>query len=49
VRCGYAAGIDEAARKLDHDLYYVARRNWRLDLRILLETPRVVLCGIGAR
>jgi lipopolysaccharide/colanic/teichoic acid biosynthesis glycosyltransferase len=49
VRCGYASCIDEAARKLEHDLFYVSHRNWRLDLRIVLETIFVVLLGIGSR
>jgi lipopolysaccharide/colanic/teichoic acid biosynthesis glycosyltransferase len=49
VRCGYAGCVDEAARKLEHDLYYVAHRNWRLDLRILCATVGVVICGSGAR
>lgn len=49
VRCGYAGCIDEAARKLEHDLYYVSHRNWRLDLRILCATVAVVMYGSGAR
>jgi lipopolysaccharide/colanic/teichoic acid biosynthesis glycosyltransferase len=29
------------------DTWYVAHRTWRLDLRILIETPLVVLRGRG--
>jgi lipopolysaccharide/colanic/teichoic acid biosynthesis glycosyltransferase len=49
VRCGYAGCIDEAARKLEYDLYYVSHRNWRLDLRILCATIGVLIYGSGAR
>jgi lipopolysaccharide/colanic/teichoic acid biosynthesis glycosyltransferase len=49
VRSGYAASISDTALKLEHDLYYVTHRNWRLDMRILAETVLIVLCGSGAR
>ncbi len=49
VRYRYAASVAEAARKLDYDLYYVEHRSLLFDLRILLETARVVLTAQGAR
>jgi lipopolysaccharide/colanic/teichoic acid biosynthesis glycosyltransferase len=49
VRDGYAASVAAAARKLEHDLYYVRNQCLRLDLRILLETVAVVLGGSGGR
>lgn len=49
VRYRYAASMSEAAQKFDFDLYYVRHRSLLLDLRILLETVRVVLTLDGAR
>lgn len=49
VRYRYAASTAEAARKLEYDLFYVKNRSFLLDLRILLETVRVVFQGEGAR
>jgi exopolysaccharide biosynthesis polyprenyl glycosylphosphotransferase len=49
VRYRYAASIAEAAQKLEYDLFYVKNRSFLLDLRILLETVRVVFQGQGAR
>lgn len=49
VRYRYAASIDDAARKLEYDIEYVANRSAWLDLRILVATVGVVLLGIGAR
>ncbi len=43
VRLGYAAGEDDALRKLEHDLYYIKHRSLLLDLRILLMTAGTVL------
>jgi lipopolysaccharide/colanic/teichoic acid biosynthesis glycosyltransferase len=42
VRCGNAGSIDGAARKLEHDLFYVERWSLALDARIVLRTPGVV-------
>lgn len=49
VRFRYGASVEEATRKLDFDLYYVRHRSLWLDLRILVETVRVVLTADGAR
>lgn len=49
VRGSYAASVAESAAKLEWDLYYLQHRTLSLDLRILLETVRVVLSGAGAR
>lgn len=49
VRCGYAASLAEAAQKLEYDLYYIENRCLAFDLRILLETLRVVVRAQGAR
>ena len=48
VRCSYGASIEEAAKKLQYDLYYVKNHTLLLDLAILLRTIKVVLSGKGA-
>jgi exopolysaccharide biosynthesis polyprenyl glycosylphosphotransferase len=49
VRHAYTASVEDTARKLEYDLYYVKNHSLLLDLVILLETVRVVLFGEGAR
>ncbi len=49
VRFQYAGSAEESHQKLQYDLYYVKNLSLFLDLRILLETVRVVLQGEGAR
>jgi sugar transferase (PEP-CTERM system associated) len=49
VRYAYAASVEDTARKLRFDLYYVKNHSLFLDLLILVETIRVVLSGEGAR
>jgi lipopolysaccharide/colanic/teichoic acid biosynthesis glycosyltransferase len=43
VRYRYANNLDEEIEKLRYDLYYIKHRSPWLDLRILLETVRVVV------
>ena len=45
VRYGYANGVEEEIEKLRYDLFYIKHLSVWLDLRILLETVRVVLLG----
>jgi lipopolysaccharide/colanic/teichoic acid biosynthesis glycosyltransferase len=45
VRYGYANDLREEMEKLTYDLYYVKHRSLWLDLRIVLETIRLVLGG----
>ncbi|MCP9439380.1 MAG: TIGR03013 family PEP-CTERM/XrtA system glycosyltransferase [Nitrospira sp.] len=45
----YGASAEDAHAKLQYDLYYVKNMTFALDLRIMLETIRVVLLGEGAR
>jgi exopolysaccharide biosynthesis polyprenyl glycosylphosphotransferase len=47
VRYRYANDLDEEMEKLRYDLYYIKHLSLRLDLRILLETIRVVVRGRG--
>jgi sugar transferase (PEP-CTERM system associated) len=49
VRYSYGATIEQSVKKLEYDLYYVKNNTLLLDLRILIETVRVVLFGEGAR
>jgi lipopolysaccharide/colanic/teichoic acid biosynthesis glycosyltransferase len=49
IRFRYAASPEDAHVKLQYDLYYLKNLSQVLDLRILLETIRVVVCKTGAR
>jgi lipopolysaccharide/colanic/teichoic acid biosynthesis glycosyltransferase len=49
TRFRYGASVEDSLVKLQYDLYYVKNMSLALDLRILVETARVVLCGEGAR
>jgi lipopolysaccharide/colanic/teichoic acid biosynthesis glycosyltransferase len=48
VRYRYANNLDEEIEKLRYDLYYVKHMSPWLDLRVLVETFRVLVCGRGA-
>jgi exopolysaccharide biosynthesis polyprenyl glycosylphosphotransferase len=45
VRYRYANDLEEEIEKMRYDLYYVKHRSLWLDLRILLETVRIVMGG----
>jgi sugar transferase (PEP-CTERM system associated) len=49
VRYHYGASVDDAAQKLQYDLYYVKNHSLLLDLVVLFETVGVVLGGKGAQ
>jgi len=49
VRYDYGSTVEDAAAKLQYDLYYVKNHSLFLDLLILVETVAVVLTGRGAR
>jgi sugar transferase (PEP-CTERM/EpsH1 system associated) len=49
VKFPYAATIEDTARKLQYDLYYIKNRSAWLDAGILVRTIGVVLTGKGAR
>lgn len=48
VHYHYGASVDDAAEKLQYDLYYVKNHTLLLDLLVLVQTVGVVLCGRGA-
>jgi exopolysaccharide biosynthesis polyprenyl glycosylphosphotransferase len=39
----YASTIDETIEKLEYDLYYIMHRNFFMDIRIIVQTPTLVL------
>jgi lipopolysaccharide/colanic/teichoic acid biosynthesis glycosyltransferase len=45
VNYPYGSSVDDAARKLEYDLYYMKHMSLFLDLFILLDTVRIVLTG----
>jgi exopolysaccharide biosynthesis polyprenyl glycosylphosphotransferase len=47
IRFGYANGLVEETEKMRYDVYYIKHQSLALDLRILLETARIVLLGRG--
>lgn len=47
VRYRYGASVEDARIKLGYDLYYIKNYSLLLDLRIILDTVRVVLLGRG--
>jgi sugar transferase (PEP-CTERM system associated) len=49
VNYPYGASVEDATRKLAYDLYYLKKNDLLLDLAILVQTVRVVLCAQGAR
>lgn len=49
IRYPYGASTEDAAKKLQYDLYYVKNHSLFLDLIVLFQTAQVVLFGKGAR
>lgn len=49
VRYQYGASVEDAAQKLQYDLYYVKNHSLLLDLVVMFETVSVVLNGKGAQ
>ncbi|WP_342618736.1 TIGR03013 family XrtA/PEP-CTERM system glycosyltransferase [Rhodoferax sp. GW822-FHT02A01] len=49
VRYQYGASVEDAAEKLQYDLFYVKNHSLFLDIVILFETVGVVLLGKGAQ
>jgi sugar transferase (PEP-CTERM system associated) len=49
VRCGYSVSLEEVMEKMRYDLFYIKHMSLWLDLRILMDTVKIVLFGRGAR
>ena len=47
VNYDYGANIEDTIYKLQYDLYYIKNRNFFLDVKILLKTIKIILCGKG--
>lgn len=45
VRYPYADSVEDVARKLEYDLYYIKNLSIRLDFQIILRTVRIVMLG----
>lgn len=49
VRQGYAVSLEDVTEKVRYDLYYIKHMSLWLDLRILIDTAKIILFGRGAR
>jgi exopolysaccharide biosynthesis polyprenyl glycosylphosphotransferase len=49
VRYGYANNLEEETEKMRFDLYYIKHLSFALDLRILIDTVKIVLFGRGSK
>ena len=49
VRYGYSLSLEQVTEKMRHDLFYIKHMTVWLDLRILVDTVKIVLFGRGAR
>lgn len=49
VNQGHVANIDEVAKKLQYDFYYIKNLSYWLDIVIAIRTLRVILSGFGAK
>ena len=48
IRYGYANNLEEETEKMRYDLYYIKHLSFWLDLRILVDTVKIVLFGRGS-
>ena len=49
VQYPYGASVQEAARKLEYELFYLKNMSFTFDCAILFKTVRIVLLGWGSR
>jgi sugar transferase (PEP-CTERM system associated) len=49
VRYDYSVSLKQVTEKFRHDLFYIKHMSFWLDLRILVDTVKIVLFGRGAR
>ncbi|HWX54754.1 MAG TPA: sugar transferase, partial [Verrucomicrobiae bacterium] len=49
VQYGYGASVEDAARKLEYDLFYLKNMSVLFDCAIVLQTVRTVVAGTTAR
>jgi sugar transferase (PEP-CTERM system associated) len=48
IKHGYSVNQDDVTEKVRYDLYYIKQRSGTFDLRILIDTVKIVLFGRGA-
>jgi exopolysaccharide biosynthesis polyprenyl glycosylphosphotransferase len=49
IRHGYSVNLEDVSEKIRYDLYYIRHMSLWFDLRILIDTVKIVLFGRGAR
>jgi exopolysaccharide biosynthesis polyprenyl glycosylphosphotransferase len=49
TRFGYSVSLEQVTEKIRHDLFYIKHMSFWLDLRILVDTVKIVLFGRGAK
>ena len=49
TRFGYSVSLEQVTEKLRYDLFYIKHMSFWLDLRILVDTVKIVLFGRGAQ
>ena len=49
VRYGYSVSLEQVTEKMRYDLFYIKHMSFWLDLRILVDTVKIVLFGRGAK
>lgn len=49
IKHGYSVGLEDVIEKIRYDLYYIKHMSLWLDLRILIDSVKIVLFGRGAR
>ena len=49
IRYGYANDLEEEIEKMRYDLFYIKHLSLWLDLRILIDSVKTVMCGRGSR
>jgi len=49
TRFGYSVSLEQVTEKIRYDLFYIKQMSFWLDLRILVDTVKIVLFGRGAK
>jgi lipopolysaccharide/colanic/teichoic acid biosynthesis glycosyltransferase len=49
TRFGYSVSLEQVTEKMRYDLFYIKHMSGWLDLRILVDTVKIVLFGRGAK
>jgi exopolysaccharide biosynthesis polyprenyl glycosylphosphotransferase len=49
TRFGYSVSLEQVTEKIRYDLFYIKHMSFWLDLRILVDTVKIVLFGRGAK